>query len=231
MKRAHLVNILRIALLIIWVSLIVGLYVVIHTQHIHLRELPQVVRGEVIEAGAWGPLVIIGLYVASTVLLFTKSAIDVIAGAVYGPILGSIFVLIGLNIASAATFYFGRFFGRHFVHKHERGWIKKYDDVLREEGFITVFLMRLFLFPFDLVSIGCGMSEMSFRQYLVGTVLGSLPGIVTFVVLGRAFTHPKSWLLFGALLMLSLTIMLILRRSAWAKKKLLMKSEEPKFFD
>lgn len=221
MKRVHLVTVLRVLLFILWAALIVGLYVFIHTQNIPLRHVPKLLRAEVVEAGPWGPLVIIGLYLASTLLLFTKAGIDIISGAVYGPVIGSIFVLVGLNLAASATFYFGRFFGRHFVHAHEHGWIKKYDDLLAQEGFITVFLMRLLLFPFDLVSIGCGMSKMQFRQYFFGTLLGSLPGTVTFVVLGQAFMEPRAWVLFGALLVVSLLFVLILRRSEWAKKKLL----------
>jgi len=211
---------LKFALLFLWAVCVAGLFWFIHQHGIHLRELPALIRRETLEAGFWGPLLMVGLYVSSTVLLFSKGAIDVAAGAIYGPLLGSVIVLMGLNLAGIATFYFSRYFGRHFVREHETGWLKKYDDLLHEEGFMAVLFMRLLFFPFDIVSVGCGLSRMSFRQFFLGTFFGSIPPTVTYVVLGGSFARPRTWILFGILFVCSAGVAFGLRRLPWARKKL-----------
>ncbi|HEU0050684.1 MAG TPA: TVP38/TMEM64 family protein [Patescibacteria group bacterium] len=218
--RPRVVTILRAVLLVLWGACLFGLYWFLHQHGIRLRHFPELIRTELLRAGSFGPLLVIGLYVASTIFLFTKGSIDIVAGLVYGPVFGSLFILIGLNIAAALAFWFGRFFGAHFVQLHEKGWLKKYDEILQEEGFMTVLFMRLFLFPFDLVSIGCGMSRMSFRQYVFGTLIGSIPSTVTLVALGGTLEHPRSWGIFILLVIFFAGLALLLRRLPWVKETL-----------
>ncbi|MDO8617917.1 MAG: TVP38/TMEM64 family protein [Candidatus Uhrbacteria bacterium] len=219
MNIRHRAHILKGALLILWIVCVGGLYLVIDATGIPLRQVPALIRREVLEAGWLGPLLIIGLYIASTIIFFSKAGLDIISGAVYGPFLGSLFVLIGLNAAAVVSFYFGRYFGHHFVQEHAKGWMKKYDEILEREGFITVLVMRLLFFPFDIVSFGCGMSRMSFREFVLATCLGSMPGTITFVVLGGAITNPRTWLLFAVLLAASLGLAFFLRRSSWIRRR------------
>ena len=211
---------LKGALLVLWALCVLMIFWFMHEHGIRLRELPALIKRETLEAGIWGPLVIIGLYVASTILLFSKGAIDVASGAIYGPLWGSLVVLIGLNLAGFLTFFLSRYFGRHFVHTHEKGWLKKYDDLLHEEGFMTVLFMRLLFFPFDVVSVGCGLSRMSFRQFFLGTLFGSIPSTVTYVMLGGAFTSPRTWVYFSFLFVCSAGAAFGLRRLPWIRKKL-----------
>ncbi len=225
MQRHH-VRWLKGLLLVLWVLLIVGVYGFLHTHDIRIRAIPRFIRTEVLAAGWWGPFVIIGLYFASSFLFFSKAALDVVTGTIYGPWWGSLVVLIGINLASTIVFFLGRYFGRHFVQTHEHGWIRRHDELLKTEGFITVLIMRLFLFPFDPVSLGCGMSAMTFRAFAWATFFGSLPGTVTFVVLGDAIAEPEGWFLFGILFLISLGLALWLQRSRLGKR-LLSKKEPP----
>ncbi len=219
MKREHHFF-LKGLILAIWAVCIVGLFVVAHLYGIHLRQVPSLVEDEVKEAGLLGPPLIMALYAASTVLFFPKGGLDILAGALYGPLLGSVTVIIGVNVAGAIIFWFGRFFGHHFIQVHAKGWVKKYNDLLKEEGFMTVLLMRLLLLPFDITSIVAGMSDVSFRQYFWGTFLGTLPSTITLVVLGQSLQHPRSWALFLVLLAASFGLALWVRSLPGVKKRL-----------
>ncbi len=221
----HRAHVLKGALLVLWLACVVALYFVIHATGIPLRQVPALIRREVLEAGWLGPFLIIGLYVASTIIFFSKAGLDIVSGAVYGPFFGSLYVLIGLNGAAAVSFYFGRYFGRHFVQEHAKSWVQKYDEVLQQEGFITVLIMRLLFFPFDVVSFGCGMSRMSFREFALATCLGAAPGTITFVVLGRAITNPRTWLLFVVLLAACLGLAFFIRRSSWIRRRVKLGSD------
>ena len=46
--------------------------------------------------------------------------------------------------------------------------------------------MRLLYFPFDAVNYGCGLTSMRQRDFFIGTFLGILPALVSFVLLGGA---------------------------------------------
>lgn len=225
--RAH---VLKIALLAFWIACIIGVYAFLHVNGIPVSALPSIVKKHALAAGMFGPLVLILVYVFQTIIPFPSPALAVIGGALYGPWLGGLITFVGANISGTISFIFGRYFGRHFVTEHEKGWIKKYDDLMTQEGFMTILFMRLLFFPFDIVSILAGLTRVTYRQYALGTFLGTVPSIATFVVLGRAFHDPRGWALFGALAGVVLAIVYVLRRSDWAEKKLFVQ-KDPKMFE
>lgn len=208
----------RIALLAFWGLCILAVYTFMDINHVPLRRLPFVVREFVVHAGGFGPLIIFAAYVFLTLIPFPNAALAFVAGTVYGPFVGSLIVLFSLNVTSIISFYIGRFFGRQLFPKHEHGWVKQYDALMQESGFTTVFILRTLFVPFDVVSMASGMSQMDFSEYFVASCLGMAPGMITFVILGNAYTHPRSWLLFGFCFALSLALAVSLRHSAWAKK-------------
>lgn len=227
--RAHW---LKIAILVIYVAIICGIYGFLFSYGIPLRAVPELLRHAIERAGVFGPFALILFYVASTVIPFPTAAIAVAGGALFGPLVGNLSVIAGVNLAAAISFWIGRYFGRHFVSENERGWVKKYDDLLSEQSFISVLFMRLLFFPFDVVSLGCGLTRMPFRQYMLGTFLGSLPSTVSFVVLGESLTSPRTWGLFAVLLLGSIAIAYIARRSAWAEKHIFVKpAKSPEDFE
>ena len=227
--RAHWI---KIAFLAIYLAIIGGVYFLLFINDIPIRAVPELVRRAIESAGANGPFALILFYIASTIIPFPTAAIAVAGGALFGPWIGSIAVIAGVNLAAAISFWIGRYFGRHFVSENERGWVKKYDDVLSEQGFISALFMRLLFFPFDIVSLGSGMTRMPFRQYMLGTFLGALPSTISFVVLGESFSSPRAWILFAVLMIASIVLAFSLRRSAWAQKNVFVKPvKEPEDFE
>ncbi len=220
---------LRIIVGVLWMTLIVWTYEILRHLGVPIRLLPHFLRTELQHAGLFAPGMLVVAYVAATVIPFPTAALAVIAGTVFGPVWGSLVALIGLNVASAVSFYIGRFFGRHFVSTHEHGWIKRLDDLMAEQGALLVLLMRLVFMPFDYVSLGSGMTRISFRQYMLGTVLGSLPNTITFVVLGDAFADPRTWIFFVILLAVTFVLAGVAFHSPWAKSHIFRKTKESPF--
>lgn len=219
----------KVAILILWGLVIGGLFFWLHTHGIRVHTLPRFLRHEILRAGVWGPLLVFGFYQISTIIPFPTAALALIAGSIYGPAFGIALVIVSLNSASAISFYLGRFFGRHFLEEHERGIVKEYDALMRENGFLAVTVMRLAFLPHDIVSIASGMSVMRYRAFALGTFLGTLPWLVTFIVLGDEFFNPLAWLLFSAVLALSVLVVWYIRRSPIAPK--LKAHEEPNDFE
>ncbi|MFA6429090.1 MAG: TVP38/TMEM64 family protein [Patescibacteria group bacterium] len=220
MTSAHRLRLLKGALLVLWLSVVAGAFWLLFASGIPAHDLPRLVRNELREGDVSGPFLVIGAFLASLGVPFPTMSLALVAGSAYGPLWGGLLAIIGFNLCTTFGFWLGRLFGRHFVEKHERGWVKKYDQRLCRQGLVTVLFMRLFYFPSDVVSIGCGMTEMPFRQYVIGTFFGSLPLIITFTVLGDAFRNPRAWILFSVLFVLCVAIALSLRYSAWGKRTL-----------
>src|SRR5262249_22721262 len=63
------------------------------------------------------------------------------------------------------------------------------DRAVGREGLKVVLLTRLSpAFPFTILNYAYGLTGVTFRDYLVGTVVGMIPGIVMYVYLGSLFT-------------------------------------------
>lgn len=228
LTRAHW---LKIAILVMYGCVIVGTYLFLHFEGISVKNVPAIVAHNVGAAGIFGPLLLVLFYALSTIIPFPTFSIAIIGGALFGPWIGSAVVLLGVNVAGTISFFLARYFGRHFVSENERGWVRKYDELLSEQGMFATMAMRLLFFPYDIVSIGCGLTRMSYREYAIGTLLGTFASTVSFVILGKTITSPSSLALFLTLMAGSIAIALLLRRSQWAKRCIFKKPKEPEVFE
>lgn len=131
-------------------------------------------------------LIYIVLYTVRPLLLFPATILTVSSGLVFGPWLGILFTIIGENASANFAFFIARWLGHGWFTDLEGGRLKNWDAKLSENAITTVLIMRLVYLPFDAVNYGCGMTSMRQRDFFVGTFLGIMPGLVTFVFLGGA---------------------------------------------
>ncbi len=112
------------------------------------------------------------------------------------------FTTIGENASANFAFLIARWLGHGWITDLEDGRLKKWDSKLKEHAITTVLIMRLVYLPFDAVNYGCGMTTMRQRDFFVGTFLGIMPALVTFVLLGGAGAAgvENRMLLFGSAL-------------------------------
>lgn len=217
-RRIHL---LQVLVGILWLAVfIIGVKWML-TSGIPFRHAPRILRELVRSFGVWGPIFLLSLYVFRSIFFLVPiTVLTLVCGSLYGPVWGTILNIIGENLTANISFGLGRLFGRRFVREHEHGWVKKYDELLRHEGFLTILFMRALYFPFDLVNFGSGVTGIVYRQYVIGTFIGLLPVIVTLTVLGDAFTNPRAFVAFAMLFVVTLAAAFLLRRSAWIKRRL-----------
>ncbi len=57
---------------------------------------------------------------------------------------------------------------------------------MRHQGLVAVLVARLTPIPFTIVNYGSGVSAVSWRDYVVGTAVGVLPGSVGYAALGAS---------------------------------------------
>jgi len=136
--------------------------------------------------GPAAALVFMVIYIVATVLFIPASILTLGAGVVFGLIKGSIYVYIAASIGASLAFLVGRYIARGWVEKQIEGnqRFKVIDQAVAEEGMKIVLLTRLSpIFPFNLLNYAYGLTKVTFRDYVLGT-LGILPGTIMFVYVG-----------------------------------------------
>lgn len=136
--------------------------------------------------GTKGAIAFIIIYILATVAFFPGSILTLGAGVVFGVILGSVYVFIGATIGATIAFLVGRYFARGWVAQKIEGNnnFQAIDRAVAEEGLKIVFLTRLSpLFPFNLLNYAFGITGVSLKDYIIGS-LGMIPGTIMYVYIG-----------------------------------------------
>lgn len=133
-----------------------------------------------------GAVAFIPLYALWVTLLLPGVWASMLAGALYGTWLGSAVVFMGASLGAIVVFLLGRSWLREWARRRLAGSPKllAMEQGVSREGLRLVVLTRLSpAFPFSLLNLAYGLSEVSFRDYTIGLV-AILPGTVLFCALG-----------------------------------------------
>ncbi len=140
-----------------------------------------------VTGSVFGPLVYIVLYWIRPLIFFPATILTVLAGFLFGP-LGILYTIIGSNGSALIAYFVGRFFGKGVLEDEESsGLMQRYSARMRENSFETVLIMRLIFLPYDLVNYFSGFLKIHWLPFLLGTAVGSIPGTISFTLLGTSF--------------------------------------------
>ncbi len=154
-----------------------------------LKEIIKILQAYIADAGIYAGIIYILIYTIRPLIFFPTSILTPISAVLFGPVLGWIFTYIGENFSASVAFFVGRYFGGGVTEKFKI--LKKLDGSISESPFITVLFLRMVpLFPFDFVNFGLGVTKISFRWYILGTLLGVIPGLTAYIFLGTSITNP-----------------------------------------
>jgi len=137
--------------------------------------------------GVWGPVVYIAFYIVRPLILFPAAVLSASAGAIWG-LKGLIYLLIGAYISAFAEFFIARYAARELIDKMVKGKMADLDKAIEKNGFMTVLLIRLIPnAPWDIQNLSLGLTKVKFRDYLIATLIGILPGSFALVYFGDSF--------------------------------------------
>ncbi|MFL0740570.1 MAG: TVP38/TMEM64 family protein, partial [Prochlorococcus sp.] len=100
--------------------------------------------------------------------------------------LGSFLVFVGACLGAEAAFLLGRYWLRDWARRRLAAVpkLQAVEQAVSREGLKLVLLTRLSpVFPFSLLNLAYGLSEVSLRDYSIG-LIGILPGTILFCGLG-----------------------------------------------
>jgi uncharacterized membrane protein YdjX (TVP38/TMEM64 family) len=137
--------------------------------------------------GTLGPLYFGVAYTIAEILAIPAIPLTASAGYLFGPLEGTLVVLLSASIAAAVSFVIGRTLLRDYVESvlEEYPKFAKIDRAIGNEGFKLMLLLRLSpIFPFALSNYLYGASSINFSAFFFGTLFGFAPGTLAYVYTG-----------------------------------------------
>jgi phospholipase D1/2 len=164
-----------------------------------------------LEALPFTPLAVIGSYVIAGLLVIPVTLLIAVTGIVFGPVQGMLYATGGTLLSAAVTYGVGHWLGRDTVQRLLGPRINRLSQRIARRGIVAMVVMRMLpIAPFTVVNVVAGASHIRFRDYLIGTLLGMLPGIAMTVIfvhhLAEAVRNPSV----GTVAVLALVALLII---------------------
>jgi len=133
------------------------------------------------------PFAYIGIYIVAVVAFMPGSVITIAGGALFGWLLGTIFVSIASTVGAGVAFLIARYIAADWVERKASGKVDKIKKGIEEEGARFVAFTRLVpIFPYTLLNYVFGLTRINFWTYLGVTWISMIPGTFAYVYAGYA---------------------------------------------
>ena len=164
---------------------------------------------------------LLGAYIVGSLLLIPITALILVTAIIFGPVIWSLYSIIGSLAGAAATYAIGFVLGRDFVRKIAGKKWRRLEQKIGQTGIIAVATLRLLpIAPFTLVNVVSGAFKVPLRDYILGSLLGLAPG----VLITNLFAHQLASTIrdpgIGTLVVLAGLITITIVGVLWLKRKL-----------
>ena len=129
-----------------------------------------------------------GVYLVKSVLfIIPASLIYISTGMAFDVLPACLVSLVGIVIEVTVTYFLGLFLGGDYVNKllaKSKGG-QKILDMKFNDNFLAFLVIRVLpVFPIDFVSLFWGASKAKFPRYFFASVIGIMPRVILFTILG-----------------------------------------------
>jgi uncharacterized membrane protein YdjX (TVP38/TMEM64 family) len=151
--------------------------------------------------GAWAPVAYAALYIICAPIPFLAPLFSAVGGLLFGAIRGTIYILFIATASALVPFSLARRLGQEWVEGKVKG--KKLDEIYQRsagnKGFMFIVLLRLIpALPWEVQNYVAGLTKVSIPTFVLGTMLGIIPGSFSLAFLGASATDPTSWQFYAA---------------------------------
>lgn len=203
---------LRLAIIAVWVLAIVLAVLIIGPGNIvnaYRTVTPQGIRHFVLSFGALSMVIYIFMHVIRPFTFLPATPFTIAGGFIFGNFYGLLFSVIGTMLSAVLTFFLSRYLFREQVKRWLKGRYDGIDKSLEGNGMYMIAVFRLIpVVPFDAVGYVAGVSSIKFRDYMIGSLIGELPGAFVLTMLGSSLKHIGSPVFYASIVLLLLLIAL-----------------------
>ena len=171
---------------------------------------PQQLQAYLNKTGIFAPIIYIVIYTICTLLILPSTPLNLTGGAIFGLWEGTLWTTIAALVAAIAAFAFTRTLGRELIAQKLAGRWQAVEAEIRLGGLFYVFAIRLLpIIPYGLVNFAAGLTSIRFKDYFIGTLLGTVPGVLPFVMIGAGISQLSQGKILPLMGALALTGMLV----------------------
>lgn len=154
---------------------------------------PEKITSLVESSGMYAPIVFAFLYIIITTLGISAAFFTILAGALFGTFKGLIIVVISATIAADIAFYLARFFREKVIGNSKEkdkknvinSLVNKIEKQAKDNGFITIAILRLSFFPYIPLSYAAGLvKNLRAIDFTLATFITNIFGSFVFIFLG-----------------------------------------------
>lgn len=126
------------------------------------------------------------IYVVSTALSLPGAVVlTLMAGALFGLVLGTVVVSFASTIGATLAFLISRFLLRDYVEKKFKKYIDVINQGIEKDGAFYLFSLRLIpIFPFFIINLVMGITKFSTMKFFLVSQVGMLAGTIVYVNAG-----------------------------------------------
>jgi len=143
-----------------------------------------------ISGSPWAPVAVIGTFVIAGSLMFPVTVLIAATAAAFGPWFGFGYAFVGALASALATYAIGAAIGKKTVRDLLGPRLNRVRQKIASRGVVSIAAIRLVpVAPFTVVNLAAGASAIPVFDYMAGTVLGMLPGMIMISAVGNQFAR------------------------------------------
>ncbi|SLN69348.1 VTT domain-containing protein [Oceanibacterium hippocampi] len=136
--------------------------------------------------GDMSALALLGIYLVGGLLAFPITVLIAVTAMLYDPLTSFVLALTGSLLTATVTYLVGWATGRGFLRGVVGRRVNQVSRALASRGVMSVTALRLMpIAPFTVVNLVAGASHIRFTDYLIGSILGLVPGILVITAFGH----------------------------------------------
>lgn len=152
--------------------------------------------------------------VGCVVLALPGVTFAILAGLLFGPVIGTICCSMATTIGAVLAFIAGRFFLKDSIgpvvakNRILKKWL--FDDTGCNELFVLMITRLVPVFPFNLQNFAYGITDIRFSTYAIGSLIFMLPGTAMYTVGTAGLADKENRLLYiGIAVVLAVVVTII----------------------
>lgn len=213
---------IKILKILLSVAILIGIILIINEFNIFSGNSPKDIEDFVKSYGPLAPVIYIIMFALVPLTLFPDSILAITGGMLFGLMEGYIYTTIGAMIGGSISFYISKILGRDFIKSIAKNKLDKLEKIIEDKGFSIIILLRLIpLFPFDIISYGAGLTSIKYKDFLLATLIGTIPGILVFTNIGAQWVNiGKSSFYISIAMLIGLVVISIFLKKGFLNKEL-----------
>lgn len=215
------VKVFKLTMTILAIAIIVGIIIYMFPvmRELSTKEGQLAFKEKVSSSGILGLLMLFALQVAQIFLIIIPGEpIEILAGMCYGPIWGTIFIMVSAGIISTIIFSLVRKYGKRFVYNFcDKEKVAKIENskLFKNPNKIEMIMFILFLLPGtpkDLLAYTAGLLPINPVKFVLISVFARFPSVISSTLAGANLAvgdWKKSIVMYLSIVFVAIIVILI----------------------